>query len=92
MADTPAEIVKVELQGDALAASATLDEVIRELIPEAQIKRARPEASAAAPLAAADGTVRERVLNYLNARLADDPHREELVSLATHHLDQLGHR
>lgn len=88
-------LVRIEVGATATAdASETLNRTIREALPNVTRIDWQPPQLDDVPSARAvshSGDFRFKVLDYLERRLlADDPHRQELLALATRFIDQGG--
>jgi DNA repair protein SbcD/Mre11 len=78
----PSALVRVTVEPAAADAGAALALTIREALPNVTNVEWRATAPAAAPAALAGASVRERVLEYLGARIdEDDPLRADLLKL-----------
>src|SRR5262249_35048951 len=94
VSDPSAAVVRVVGEPAAADAGSAVDLAIRDALPNVSIIDRRPPPEDALPLPIPEGgSVRERVLNYLDGRLAaDDPQRDGVLALATEFLDHEGHR
>jgi exonuclease SbcD len=87
-------IVKVHVEPAAADAGTAVEAAIREALPNvSRVDWASPEPVAGPAAVPVGGTVRDRVLNYLESCLhADDPQRAALLELAGTFLDQEARR